>query len=109
MAWCRSTTTSEQGNESPAQARHDCRLLSRLEELDWIPVGIFYLDLSADRTGLHLIAKLHTRVLQRVAPRWQIRDAQNDSIPSARLLGIAAGHRTRSRCSWPAEQQHEIS
>ena len=41
-------------------------LSSWLEELDWIPVGIFYLNLSAPGTGLHLIAKLHPRVLQRV-------------------------------------------
>jgi len=86
-----------------------CRLLSWLEELDWIPVGIFYLDLAAAGTSLHLIAKLHPRVLQRVDLRPQIRHAQDDSIPSARLLGFAAGHRTRSRCSWPTEQQHAIS
>jgi hypothetical protein len=68
-------------------------LLSWLEELDWIAVGIFDLDLSADGTSLHLIAKLHARVLQRVDLRRQIRHAQDDSIPSARLLGLAAGHR----------------
>jgi len=64
------------------------RLSSGLEELDWIPVGIFYLDLSAAGTSLHLIAKLHPRVLQRVDLRRQIRHAQDHSIPSARAATI---------------------
>src|SRR5437867_386862 len=83
-------------------------LLSWLEELDWIAVGIFDLDLSAEGTSLHLIAKLPPRVLQRVDLGRQIRHAQDHSIPSARLLGFAAGHRARSRCSRPTEQQHQI-
>src|SRR6266542_926466 len=84
------------------------RLLRGLEKLDWIPVGIFYLDLSAAGTSLDLVSKSHSCVLQRVDLRRQIRDAQDDSIPATRLLGLAAGHRTRSRCSWPAEQEHEV-
>src|SRR5712671_995098 len=72
------------------------RLGRWLEELDGIAVGIFDLDLSAGGTSLHLIAKLHTRDLQRVDLRRQIGDAKDHAIRSARLLGLAAGHRTRS-------------
>jgi hypothetical protein len=70
--------------------------VSRLEELDWIPVWILQLDLSAAGPGLHLIAKPHPRVLQRVNLRRQIRHAQDHSIPSARLLGFSpkASHET---------------
>jgi hypothetical protein len=85
------------------------RLWSGLEELDWIPVGIFHLDLTAAGTSLCLIAKPHPRVPQRVDLRGQIRHAQDHSIPSARVLGFAAWHRTGSRCSWPTEQQREIA
>src|SRR5438034_613778 len=73
-----------------------------------VAIGIFDLDLSAEGTSLHLIAKLPPRVLQRVDLGRQIRHAQDHSIPSARLLGFAAGHRARSRCSRPTEQQHQI-
>src|SRR5688572_4073932 len=66
------------------------RLSSRLEELDRIPVGIFHLDLSAARTSLHLIAKLHPSVLERVDLRRKISHAKDHSIPSARLLGLTA-------------------
>ena len=53
----------------------NCLLSSWLEQFDWIAVGIFDLDLSADGTSLHLIAKLHARVLERVDLRRQTRDA----------------------------------
>jgi hypothetical protein len=86
-----------------------CRLSSRFEELDWIPVGIFYLDLSAARTSFYLIAKPHPRALQRVNPRGQVRHTEYDSIPSARLLGFASGHRPRSGRPGPSQQQDETS
>src|SRR6187402_844481 len=85
------------------------RLSSRLEELDRIPVRVFHLDLSAARTSLHLIAELHSRVLQRLDLSWKIGHPKDHSIPSPRILGFTSGHRTRSRCSWPTEQQREIS
>ena len=85
------------------------RLSRWLEEFDRIAVGVFDLDLSADGTRLHLIAKLHARVLQRVDLRRQIRDSQDHSIPSARPLGFTAGQRARARCSRSTEQQPEIS
>jgi hypothetical protein len=84
--------------------------LSRwLEQFDRIAVGIFDLDLSAGGTSLHLIAKLHARVLKHVDLYRQIRDVQNNSIPSARLLGFAAGQWARARCARPTEQEPEIS
>jgi hypothetical protein len=53
---------SNQFESGPAGCQDRCLsaalLLSGLEELDWIPVGIFDLDLSAAGTSLHLIAKL---------------------------------------------------
>src|SRR5262245_23070110 len=67
------------------------RLLSWLEELDWISVGIFYPDLSAKRTSLHLIAKLYSGILPRVDMRREVHYAQDHSIPSARPLGFPAG------------------
>jgi hypothetical protein len=84
-------------------------LSSRLEELDRIPVGIFHLDLPAARTRFHLIAKLHPRALQSVDLCRQIGHSKHHSIPTARLLGLAAGRRAGSRRAWPAEQQREIS
>jgi hypothetical protein len=84
-------------------------LSSWLEQFDGIAIGIFDLNLSASGTGLHVIAKRHAGVLERVDLRRQIRDAEDHSIPSARLLGFAAGQRARARCSRPTEQQPEIS
>jgi hypothetical protein len=46
----------------PGAANSIARLLSRLEEFD----GIANLDLSAEGTGFHLIAKLYPGVFQRV-------------------------------------------
>ena len=69
-------------------------LLSWLEELDWIAVGIFDLDLSAEGTSLHLIAKLHPRVLQRVdlRPADPPRAGPLDSIrPAAGIRRRASG------------------
>src|SRR5688572_11518011 len=84
-------------------------LSSRFEELGRIPISIFQLDLSASRTDLHLIAKPHPDFLERVDPRSKIGHAQDHSIPPARLLGLTARHRTRSRCSRSTEQQYKPS
>jgi hypothetical protein len=39
----------------------------------------------------------------------KIRDAKNDAIPSARLLTLAVGHRTRTRRSRAAQQKVQLS
>ncbi len=70
--------------------------MAGLEELDWIPVGIFDLNLPAAWTGLHLIAELHSCFLERVYACRQIRYAQDHSIGSTRPLRFTAGDRTRS-------------
>src|SRR5688572_3841016 len=82
------------------------RLLGGFEELDRIAVGILDLDLPAARTGLHLITQPHPVFRQRVYEGRKISDAQDHSIPSAGFLRLTAGHGPRSRCAWPAEQQH---
>jgi hypothetical protein len=60
VTWGRASYRDER---NAASVTSYCRLSSRLEPLDWIPVGIFYLDLWADGASLHPIAKLHARVL----------------------------------------------
>jgi hypothetical protein len=85
------------------------RLSSRLEELHRISVRIFHLDLPAAGSTLHLIAKLYSRLVQYVDLRRKVGYAKDDSVPSARRLGLTAGHRTRSRRARPAEQQREFS
>src|SRR5918999_5313800 len=78
-----------------------------LEEFDRIAVGIFQLNLSPARPHFHLIAKRDAGVLQRLDLCREISHTQDDSIPAAGLLGLAARQRTRSRRSRPAEQQRE--
>ena len=73
------------------------------------PVGIFDLYLSAPRTGLDLIARPHIGVFQRIDLAREVGHAQDQSVPSAGRLELTPGHRTRSRCSRPAEQQRAIS
>jgi hypothetical protein len=59
--------------------------MSRLEQVDWVPIGIFDLDLSPAWTSLNLIPKLHARVLQRhrCAPANLSRGGPVDSIRPA--------------------------
>jgi hypothetical protein len=100
--------TSERLEHGRAQTGSTIDYLSPwLEELDRIAVGILDLNLSPAGTSFHLIAKVHTRVRERLDLGGQIRYAQDNSIPSAWLLRFATGHRTRSRGSWPAQQQRE--
>ena len=49
---------------SSSESRFESELLSRLQQLDWIAIGIFQLDLFAAWARFHLIAKIQSRVLQ---------------------------------------------
>jgi hypothetical protein len=59
------------------------------EELDGIPVWILDLDLPSSRTGLHLVAKPQSSLLQFGDEPRQIGNVQDDPIPAARLLRLA--------------------
>ena len=45
-------------------------LIRRLKQLDWIPVGIFQLDLLPARPGLHFVSEAQARLFQRLNARW---------------------------------------
>jgi hypothetical protein len=83
-------------------------LASWLEELDWIAVRILDLNLSAGRTAFHLIAELHSGLLQRLDRPFDVIHAQNDAIPTARVLATTIGHRPRAGRSGTTEQQLDI-
>src|SRR5262249_21924650 len=55
------------------------------------------------------IAEMDSRTAQLFNQRGKICDVQNDSVPTARLLTMAVGHRTRARRARSAEQQVKMS
>ena len=61
------------------------------------------------RPDFHFIAEMESRAAQLFDVGGNICDAQNDSVPTAWLLTMAAGHRTRARRPWSAEQKVKIS
>src|SRR5262249_50810894 len=80
------------------------RLSRGLEQLDRVPVGVLDLDLSAARTGLHFVPDVEAGLLQRVDEGGEVRDLQDDAVPTAGLLPLAVRHRSRSRRARTAEQ-----
>lgn len=60
-----------------------------LEQLDWVAVGIFNLNLSAAGTSLHLIATFHAGVFQNLDSRWQVRDSQHRPVAAVGRLASA--------------------
>jgi hypothetical protein len=76
-----------------------------LEQLDGIPVGILYLDLSTARTRFHLVAKAQSGLLLQFSDEaWKISDLQHHPVPAARLLLLSVRHRPRTRRARTAEQ-----
>src|SRR5262245_16725152 len=79
------------------------------EQFDRVPVGVLDLDLSAARTGFHLIPERQPGVLQRVDECRQIGDLQDHAVPAARFLALAVRHRPRSRRARTAEQNVSVA
>ena len=71
-------------------------LLCWLEEFDRIAIRIFQLHLSAVRTNFHFVAEMEAGVLQPIDVGGEVRDAQHDSVPAARLLTLAVAQRARA-------------
>src|SRR5512145_243400 len=76
-----------------------------LEELDWIAVRILELNLSAAGTAFHLITEPHSSLFQCLDCPFDVAHAQDDAIPTARVLATAIGHEPRAGCSRTTEQQ----
>src|SRR5690242_13394239 len=77
---------------------------SRLEQFDWIPVGVLDLDLATTGAAFHLVTKLKSCLLQFSEEGGKIGDLQHDAIPSARLLLLSVRHWPRARCAGTAQQ-----
>src|SRR5258706_8020433 len=84
-------------------------LPGRLEQLDRIAVWIFQLDLLSRRAGLHLVAKMQPRLLQRLDSPRKVGHAKDHAVPPARFLTMPVGHRARPRRPGPADQKLEIA
>ena len=78
--------------------------LRRLEQLDRIAIGIFYLDLLAAWAGLHVIAKTKACFLQLLNAGVDVVDAQDHAIPPAGFLALSVWHGTRARRAATAEK-----
>jgi hypothetical protein len=74
---------------SPFQVSHVMRtpdLLRGLEQLDWIAIRIFDVDLPAAGTDFHVIAKMNPGRFQRAGERREICHAEDDAVPPAGRL-----------------------
>jgi len=67
-------------------------MASRLEQLNWIAVGIFNLNLFAARAYLRFISKTQTHLFQVSNGHRQILHLKKHTVPSAALLLTAIGH-----------------
>ena len=54
--------------------------------------------------GLHLVAKMKSRLLQFSDIGWEIGDLQHDAIPPARFLLLSVRHWPRARCAGTTQQ-----
>ena len=66
-------------------------MVSRLEQLNRIAVGIFNLNLFAARADFHLISKTHASFSQISNPRRRILHLKKHTVPSAGLLLTTIG------------------
>src|SRR5829696_3350058 len=64
-------------------------LFGRLEQLDWVAVGIFKLDLFAAGTGFNLIAESQAGFFQFRNARRQVINFEGKPVPAAALLFAA--------------------
>jgi len=60
-----------------------------LEELDWIPVGVLDLDLSAARPDFHLVPEEDACATQCLDDRGQVFDPKHNSIRSTGSLNFS--------------------
>ena len=74
-------------------------MASRLEQLNWIAVGIFNLNLFAARAYLPFISKTYTRLFQLSNARRQILQLKKHTVPSAWFLLTAIRHWSGPRCA----------
>src|SRR5262249_51373923 len=80
----------------------------RLVQLDRVAIGIFDQDLRAARADLDVVPKAYAGLLEVLDLRTQIVDVEHDAVPPAWLLPATIGHRARSRCTRPAQDQCEM-
>src|ERR1044072_4114062 len=73
-------------------ARWGARLPGGLEQLDGISVRVLDLDLLAAGSGLHVVAEAQALLRQGADERRQVGHAQNEAVPSARLLPLSVRH-----------------
>src|SRR5687767_3562074 len=78
-------------------------------QLDRIAVGIFDQDLFAARTRLCLVSKAHASLLEGGDLTGEIVHGEHDTIPTARLLPSAVGHRSRSGAAGAAQDEAKVS
>ena len=65
----------------------------RLEEFDWVSIGIEQLDLLTAGTSDDVASEGDTRPAKCGDDRCEIVDGEHQSIPTARLLLLTVGHR----------------